>query len=124
MAWQIRKVEWDQKPKQVGDAWYIPEFQIKVGKDGRRWWFGHVLTDDYERNKRGHRQPIAVMLPSAFGGIDFCVDSDATDGGGGWQVSGDLPNLTVAPSINIYNIYHGFIQGGTITDDCEGRHFE
>ena len=108
---------------EIGDAWYIPEVQIKTGKDGRRYWYGHRLSLDYEQNNRGQRQPIAVVLPSKFGGARFCVDSDSTGGGPGWQVSGELPNLTVSPSINLGGIYHGWIQSGVISDDCEGRKF-
>lgn len=40
-----------------------------------------------------------------------------------WSVSGDLPNVTVTPSINMVGVYHGWIQNGVITDDCDGRTF-
>lgn len=34
-----------------------------------------------------------------------------------------MPCTTVEPSINLHGIYHGFLQQGIITDDCEGRQF-
>lgn len=122
MPWQIRMVEPDKQPKEIGDAWYIPESQIKTTQNGRRFWYGHILSQDYENNRSAQRQPIAVTLPCC-NGYAFCVDSDATSGAGGWRVSGDPPNVTVSPSINIVGLYHGWIQNGVISDDCEGRTF-
>ena len=60
-----------------------------------------------------------VALP---GGAVFTSEHIATDGGR-WAVSGEPPNITVSPSINVEGIYHGFIRDGVITDDVEGRTF-
>jgi hypothetical protein len=40
-----------------------------------------------------------------------------------WRVTGELPKVTVEPSINMIGVYHGYITSGVITDDCEGRKF-
>jgi hypothetical protein len=52
---------------------------------------------------------------------------------GGWanlanhQIGGEGPTLTVAPSIQVSRregvTYHGHIQNGVLTDDCDGRTF-
>lgn len=70
------------------------------------------------------RDPLVVRLP---GGTDFCVDgptfSAGQRGSGGWTVTGEPTAITLSPSINIGGSYHGWIQNGVITDDCEGRTF-
>jgi hypothetical protein len=43
--------------------------------------------------------------------------------GEGWLVTGTEPLITLSPSINIVGSYHGWIQNGIITDDCEGRKY-
>ena len=62
-----------------------------------------------------------VMLP---GGVEFLIygyeDSNEKKR---WNVTGSVPNLTITPSINCPGVYHGFIQNGIITEDCEGRTF-
>jgi hypothetical protein len=59
------------------------------------------------------------------GGYTFCIDSRARrDGkayGDGWKVSGEMPNISLTPSINIVGSYHGFITNGVISDDLEAR---
>lgn len=41
-----------------------------------------------------------------------------------WDVTGELPKVTVSPSIHMVGIYHGYIRDGQITDDVDGRKFE
>jgi len=70
-----------------------------------------------------HRKPLVVVLPNKD---LFCVDGMCWSSGnyyGGWMVTGDAPNITVHPSINLHGGYHGFIQDGVISDDVEGRQF-
>lgn len=63
-----------------------------------------------------------VCLP---GGIYFCVYSQqVTDGvhhEPGWTVSGEPDNLTLAPSVNCFGIWHGFIANGSFAPD-ESQH--
>jgi hypothetical protein len=72
----------------------------------------------------------ATWMPSSFRGpdghawtvrcpnwLDWPIDAVAT-GGGRWTRTGEAPNLTVNPSINIgsdLNRYHGFLTGGSLT---------
>jgi len=82
------------------------------------------LSPAYLAERRQKRQPLVVVLP---GGAYFCIDcrawSEGKSYGDGWTVTGEPPNVTLSPSINIIGHYHGWIQNGVITDDCEGRTF-
>lgn len=40
-----------------------------------------------------------------------------------WDVAGELPNVTVTPSIHMFGVYHGYITAGVIGDDVDGRKF-
>ena len=101
--------------KTVGAMWYAPEMLEA------EFYLGYSLSNEYKRDWMDKRPPIWVVLPS---GTWFCVDSQITDGdGSGWVVTGEAPNITVSPSINCVGIYHGFLQNGVLSDDCEGRIF-
>lgn len=54
---------------------------------------------------------LAVKLPS---GVPWLIDRS-------WKRTGEPPNITVTPSINHQGKYHGHLQNGYLTDDCEGR---
>lgn len=52
--------------------------------------------------------------------------------GSSWTVTGEAPNFTVSPSIRCFEIvhadgvmwrqgWHGWLQDGVLSDDCEGR---
>lgn len=60
-----------------------------------------------------------VCLP---GNTFFPLDRPETVGR--WRISGELPDITVQPSINCEGVYHGWITDGVISDDCEGRTHE
>jgi hypothetical protein len=104
----------------VGAAWYDPRV-AELMKDG--------IASKYVQQHAARRPPIMVMLP---GFIRYCLDTrqcTAERGwfGDGWDVVGDLSNpagVTVSPSINIRPSYHGWLQNGVISDDCEGRRFD
>ncbi len=40
----------------------------------------------------------------------------ATADGRPWSVTGEPPNITVSPSINVVGIWHGWIRDGVISD--------
>jgi hypothetical protein len=61
----------------------------------------------------------ALMMPA---GVEWLIYGPAT-GGGKWDVQGTLPDITVSPSILQTGCYHGFVKGGVISPDCEGREF-
>lgn len=60
-----------------------------------------------------------MRLPG--GGYCWHTNAESTkDGEGLWNVSGEPPNLTVTPSINIGpEIWHGFITNGELTPDVD-----
>ena len=96
---------------------------------GAAWPAPHLLDEDSAwRNALAvppGRVPFFVKLPD---GSEFCPYMRAWNGrdgyhGEGWGVAGELPNVTVSPSINVVGHYHGWIRDGVITPDCEGRSF-
>lgn len=115
MPWVCRMIDPDDTSlkSQVGDMWPCD------------YWPAKWLSTYYDEHWRGKRPPMMVQLPSGT----FCIDMCTMEGGiphpqrHGWTVTGEPPNVTLSPSINIKGYYHGFIQGGVITEDCEGRKF-
>lgn len=112
MSWPIRMVTEPATTEQ--------QLAVRVGD----MWYDDRQTPDYLAAIRHHdhagKRPLIVVLP---GPVHFAVYGPASTTGTPWQVSGDPPNLTIVPSINVHGVYHGFIQAGVITDDCEGRKF-
>jgi hypothetical protein len=63
----------------------------------------------------------AVQLPP--GGLgDQWVIEQPSQSGGGWVRTGVAPDLTAAPSI-LTPRYHGYLTGGVLTDDLDGRRY-
>lgn len=146
MTWQCRLIECtpglNGTNLQIGDMFLfddktfpLPEFNPDdPDADDPYYWFRrhtapHKVSDYYKQHN-SHRPLLFVWLP---GRTLFCVDSKCwkTDvaGGkieyyGGWAVTGDAPNITVHPSINVGGSYHGWLQNGVIGDDVEGRKFD
>lgn len=102
-------------------------FALPKDADMNEWpWFlaDKEYLSDYYQQHNNHRQPLFVVLPKQ---ILFLLDGKCYSNGrhyGGWEVTGEAPNITVSPSINMYHSYHGFLQNGVIGDDVEGRTFE
>lgn len=127
MSWPCRLVlapgdgpfctPWDAL--QVGDMWLAPHLLERQPHPMLR------LGPKYFSRHAPNRAPLIVRLP---GVCDFSIDGLAwKDGqayGDGWDVSGTPPLITVAPSINIVGIYHGFLRDGVISDDCEGGQYD
>lgn len=102
-------------------------FEVPVNADMNMWpWYLAVDSNlsDYYKQHNSHRRPLFIVLP----GKDlFLIDGKCWSDGktyGGWTVSGEIPNITVSPSINIGGFYHGWLQNGVVSDDCEGRVFD
>lgn len=114
MRWKLRLVE----PWSTGEGPYI------VGN----CWFGGPESAksprlaNYYKSHNSHREPLWVVLP---GTGPVCVDYTASNDPSmkGWTVTGDVSNLTVAPSIRCGDTYHGYIQNGHVTADCDGRKY-
>lgn len=123
MSWQCRLIEWEDRDRiraendgklPIGTMWYARDLlkPDQIEKSRR-----NILSVEYfEINS--HRPPLIVILPS---GDWFNIDSHVTGERHGWHVSGDAPDITVSPSINLVGIW--WLQNGIISDDCEGRSF-
>lgn len=97
-----------------GDMWFAPDEVVKNDKDGRQYIYGYPLSTQYVAERKAQRKPLFVCLPKT---IHFCIDSATSDGNGqGWEVSGEAPNITVSPSINIVNLWHGWLRNGELTE--------
>lgn len=83
----------------TGAMWDSPWMGEKwSGEDGKSW---------------------TVKLPD---GTPWHVDGPSKSSGveKGWSRTGEAPNLTVTPSILSHG-YHGWLSGGVLSDDLEGR---
>lgn len=122
MAWQLRLVErgntWDAETRpKIGDVWFA--HYLTQDADHRSLWDG-IKSDEFTRDWEGKRPPICIALPGFKGSTVVWIPDQKP----GWTVTGEAPNLTVTPSINVEGVYHGFIQNGMITDDLEGRKYD
>jgi hypothetical protein len=122
MPWKLKLIEdkgvnWsDHLP---GDMWYAPYYKEdwagtpdQIGNPE-----GRFLSDRYLREDFNKRDPICIRLPD---GHIWCIDQKSTNSLEGWQISGEVPNLTASPSI-LSPGYHGWLQNGVLSDDLEGR---
>lgn len=58
-------------------------------------------------------RPMLVALPGGAG--VFCLHSSpSSNPSDGWTVSGDLPNVTVHPSIDVRGRWHGWLRDGRL----------
>jgi hypothetical protein len=71
----------------------------------------HFLSPFYWRDWSDKRPPICVMTPN---GHEWIVDQVSTNGQG-WTVTGEAPNITCHPSIQVPG-YHGFLRNGEFTN--------
>ena len=140
LGWKCHKVDIGKETTglslQVGDMFYAPTKEEVEADDalpeedrlGLHWPYFHCksqkLSPYYYRHNR-HRRPIMVMMP---GRALYCIDAmQQLNGiyfGDGWIVTGDIPNITMSPSIDIGTIYHGFIINGEITNDVSGNAYD
>lgn len=111
MSWPCYMVEAIENvhPKRIGSVFRIGDGppitfdQLKVGACLRNEFRGRV-----------------VKLP---GPAWWYMDDKGSDGCL-WKVTGEPPELTATPSINLVGRYHGWVTNGVVTDDCEGRKFD
>lgn len=73
--------------------------------------------EDYGRGPDGKNW--CVQMPCGEEWIAYGPSSN----GGKWVVQGSPPNITVSPSIHLVGRYHGFLKGGIVSEDCEGKKF-
>jgi hypothetical protein len=82
----------------AGAMFDATEWSTHHGPDGKAW---------------------GVVLPPGGVGDLWLIDGVAS-GGGRWTRSGEPPKLTVSPSI-LTPKYHGFLEGGVLTDSLPDR---
>jgi len=120
--------ETKEERKRPGAMWYDPTkpevWKVLIESDLRA---GKMVdfSDEYIRDWLGKRSPLMVRLPNGF---EFCLDWKASHAGNsGWVVSGEAPNITTSPSINMFpkdsGGWHGYIRNGAIDDDLNGRRY-
>jgi hypothetical protein len=128
MSWKLKPCEFPPTPEEIecrapGDTWKIPlTHRFDNGETYEEAW-RHFLSPEFRASGRDH--VIVVRLPS---GTDWVVDhvsSGSLQRGNpqGWTVTGAWPQISVTPSINEVDRYHGWVSGGEISDDLEGRTF-
>ena len=74
------------------------------------------LSRFYWRDWAHKRAPIEIICPD---GSLWCPDRKSSNGEG-WEVTGEWPNLTAAPSIDT-GPYHGFLRNGEFSSDLSGK---
>jgi len=106
-----------------GMAWYQPfyfdplgDLAAFKGKSGFRQEpqckrGDTFLSSHYWRDWADKRAPICVVGPN---GRWWEIDRKSSNGDG-WRVSGELPNITCAPSI-VLDGYHGYLRDGEFTE--------
>lgn len=94
-----------------GDGWRGILREASVGAMWDASWLGEAWS-----GRDGLH--LVVRLPD---GTDWIIDGPANNGPG-WDRAGSPPLITATPSIASPG-YHGFLQGGVLTDDLEGRRF-
>jgi len=136
MSWQLHEIPFpcDPLPRpEPGNFWRIPLDHLICARDDagnvtrdcstyeQEWqWF---LSPEFRASERDY--VIVVRLPD---GTDWVVDHASSRSlqeqrPQGWNVSGELPRISVTPSIHVIGRYHGFVTDGVLTDDLEGRSY-
>lgn len=116
MTWRLREIPnpWHGEPLPDGGG---------VPWEPGHCWKAPPLTPDSivspEWRASGRDDFIWIVIP---GGQLFCPDRISSNGVSGWTVTGELPNITISPSIGA-TVYHGWCQNGVLSDDLEGRQY-
>lgn len=128
MGWKLTEVHF---PFAIGDGimlrkpgeyWRIPfDYRPVMDKEKRTYIeiYRGFMSDEYVAS--GVDYELVICLP---GKIHFRASHIATRDTGqhhGWRVTGELPNITIHPSVDVEGYYHGWITDGVIGDDLSGR---
>lgn len=117
MTWPLREIPNPWYDKTLPDGGGVPWAPGTC-------WRARPLTPEGiqspEWKASGRDYFIWIVIP---GGSLFSPDRMSSNGTSGWTVTGELPNITVSPSIGAVD-YHGFIRNGVLTDDLEGRTYD
>lgn len=105
---------------------FVPARPREERRPGMYWfanseWAEHAsMSPNFIADWKGKRLPIVIACPD---GTDWCPDQCPSWGSNtdvGWKVTGELPKITVHPSIGKPG-YHGWLRDGVLSDDLEGR---
>lgn len=108
----------------MGDYENLPDYENEVGAA----FFWDVDWNIDPKFDRSIRKPIVVMCPMRWSkdeqihGTPFWIDSLSTEKNEPWAVTVDMaslvigqkPLITVAPSIHLIGIWHGWLQEGVL----------
>lgn len=97
---------------EVGDCWYAtlgPEGWTTYA-DGPEW-SRHRVTLAPEHERTG-RRPMMVVITHER--PPWCLQAGNTNEGSGWKVVGELPLVTVTPSIHMFGVWHGWVRAGNL----------
>lgn len=65
-----------------------------------------------------------LMMPGGVEWIVYGPSRNEGKNGPKWTVTGTPPIITAHPSIAIAKLFHGFVQNGVVSPDCEGRMYK
>jgi hypothetical protein len=115
MSWPLRRIEWKTPLSELkpGDWCTRPAEDIKG--EG-------TLSNEFLAS--GRTEVVFIRLPGKCGAWSPDYQFHGT-GGTGWTLTltEDGSPFTATPSVNVEGCYHGWLQNGALTDDCEGRAF-
>lgn len=103
---------WNELPP--GSCWRVPLADVEG--DDPQWHIVRKPSPEFRATGRDYL--IFMTLP---GGAEWSPDCLSSESGQGWTVTGELPDITVQPSVHQIGRYHGFVTDGVLTDDLDGR---
>ena len=130
--WTTRMVEYQKGMSvttgqlKIGDMFFGPYPHELYDEQWRSVKFTFRYLSQFYHENNAQRRPLAIVLP---GNYLFCLDGQCWNSDlepanyGGWTVTGEPPNITVSPSINLGGLYHGFLQNGVLGEDVESRKY-
>lgn len=126
---KLRLIEPPARPVVQDGPWYTHGYHLQPGDcwylvpDGEAWCmfpaYPEIGTGPAmpvhipEVHRRAGVRPMAVVLPGE-GGIHCLHTSPSSAPADGWTVTGDLPNVTVHPSIDVHGRWHGWLRDGVL----------
>lgn len=121
MSWQLKEIPspWGEKSSTDGGG---------VPWEPGFCWRASPLTPESIRSPEwiasGRDYFIWIVIPGLDGKNHlFTPDRMSSNGVSGWEVTGELPNITLRPSIGAVE-YHGWVTDGVLSDDIEGRTYD
>lgn len=95
---------------------------VEPPPNGVSWYWaepGYMWPCDWPKHVVEYRSPCwVVRLPG--GAFVWHTNEKATESGEFWTVTGEPPNITVEPSINVGpEIWHGHITDGVLSPDTD-----